>query len=392
MPPLRQRRPRRRAILSRVRQPDRRRRLRALRLAGRLHPAASRPAHPRLARGARGRAQAGDRAVRRHPRHDRGGRRPRSRGDRAGHRPGARADDGGGAPLRGHRQPGDGRRDHGALRRAARQRGPRGARLLRGPAHAGADARLRRRAAALARAAAADPGGPQLGRGGGALHRQRSLVHLHRGGPDRAPGRAHGADGQARLDPGHRAHRRAGAGPRGHARPRAGAGARPPGAGRRARDQRGGADPLATRRRLAARALAARGARDGAGPPRRGDRRDAGGHRPGRVHGGRRGSGQVASLPRVRPALPGPGLSRHRGARGLLRPRGRLPAGGGAAPPVLPGGERRRRRRRSATRSPRACARSIPTSRRACPRSSGCSACRRTARSATWIPIGAAAR
>ena len=30
------------------------------------------------------------------------------------------ADDGGRPPLRGHREPGDGRRDHGALRRAAR--------------------------------------------------------------------------------------------------------------------------------------------------------------------------------------------------------------------------------------------------------------------------------
>ena len=46
-------------------------------------------------------------------------------------------DDGGRASLRGHGQPGDGRRHHGAVRRAARPRGPRRARLLRGPAHAG---------------------------------------------------------------------------------------------------------------------------------------------------------------------------------------------------------------------------------------------------------------
>ena len=49
-------------------------------------------------------------------------------------------------------------------------------------------------------------------------------------------------------------------------------------------------------------------------------------------------------------------------------------------------------RPRSATRSPRACARSIRTSRRACPPSSGCWGCPRTARSTTWIPTGAAAR
>ena len=49
-----------------------------------------------------------------------------------------RTHDGGGPSLRGHRQPGHGRRDHGALRRAARPRGPRAARLLRGAADAGA--------------------------------------------------------------------------------------------------------------------------------------------------------------------------------------------------------------------------------------------------------------
>ena len=51
--------------------------------------------------------------------------------------PGARADDGGRPPLRGHGQPGDGRRDHGALRRAARPRGSRGAGVLRGAPDAG---------------------------------------------------------------------------------------------------------------------------------------------------------------------------------------------------------------------------------------------------------------
>ena len=55
----------------------------------------------------------------------------------------ARVDDGGGAPLRGHRQPGPRRRHHGALRRAGGARGPRGARLLRGAAHAGQHQPLR---------------------------------------------------------------------------------------------------------------------------------------------------------------------------------------------------------------------------------------------------------
>ena len=66
--------------------------------------------------------------------------------------PGARADDGGRPPLRGHGQPGDGRRHHGALRRAARPRGPRRARLLRGAADAGGGAAVRRGGAPRARA------------------------------------------------------------------------------------------------------------------------------------------------------------------------------------------------------------------------------------------------
>ena len=58
--------------------------------------------------------------------------------------PVARAHDGGGPPLRGHRQPGDGRRHHGAVRRAARPRGPRRAGLLRRAADAGGGRALRR--------------------------------------------------------------------------------------------------------------------------------------------------------------------------------------------------------------------------------------------------------
>ena len=51
----------------------------------------------------------------------------------------------------------------------------------------------------------ADPRRPQLGRGRGARDRQRSAHGLHRGRADHAPGRAHGADGEARD---HLAHRR----------------------------------------------------------------------------------------------------------------------------------------------------------------------------------------
>ena len=182
---------------------------------GRLHARPSRRAHPRLARGAGRRAQAGHRALRRHAGLDGAARGPRSRGGGPYPRPGPRADDGGRAPLRGHREPGDGRRDHGAVRRAARPRGPRGAGRLRRPPDARAHRRLRRPHAARGGGAAADPRGHQLGRGDGALDRERPLHVLYRGGPDRAPRRAHGADGQARLHPRHRGDGGPGRGPRG---------------------------------------------------------------------------------------------------------------------------------------------------------------------------------
>ena len=70
-------------------------------------------------------------------------RRPRSRGGPQAPRPRARAHDGGRPPLRGHGEPGDGRRDHGALRRAARPRGPRRAGVLRGAQDAGAGEAIR---------------------------------------------------------------------------------------------------------------------------------------------------------------------------------------------------------------------------------------------------------
>ena len=107
------------------------------RRAPELHAQAPRRAHPHLAGRPRRRAQAGHRALRRPQGLHGAARRPRSRGGAPAPRSRARADDGGGPPLRGHGEPGDGRRDHGAVRRAARPRGPRRARLLRRAPHAG---------------------------------------------------------------------------------------------------------------------------------------------------------------------------------------------------------------------------------------------------------------
>ena len=90
-----------------------------------LHPEAPRREDPHLEERPRRRAQAGHRAVRRPQGLDGAAGRPRPRGGAEAPRSRARAHDGGRPPLRGHRQPGHGRRDHGALRRAAGPRGPR---------------------------------------------------------------------------------------------------------------------------------------------------------------------------------------------------------------------------------------------------------------------------
>ena len=107
--------------------------------------------------------------------------------------------DGGGPPLRGHGEPGHGRRDHGALRRPGGPRGPRRARLLRGAPHAGDGEAIRRRGASRPRRERPDPGRTQLRRGGRPRHRQRSPHGLHRRRPDHPPGREDGAAGR----PGH---------------------------------------------------------------------------------------------------------------------------------------------------------------------------------------------
>ena len=164
---------------------------------------------PHLARRPRGRAQAGHRALRRPQELDGAARRPRPRGGAQAPRRGARAADGGGPPLRGHGEPGHGRRHHGPLRRSGRPRGSRRARLLRRPAHARARATGTPTNCAGPRALDVhDPRRDQLGRGRRAHDRQRPAHGLLGGRPDHAPGRPHGAARPARHDPGQPAHAR----------------------------------------------------------------------------------------------------------------------------------------------------------------------------------------
>ena len=109
-----------------------------------LHPEAPRREDPHVAQRARGRAQAGHRALRRREGLD---------GSRRAGRPRRVAQDHGSllrdprrrrAPLRGHGQPVHRRRHHGAVRRADRARGSRAARVLRGAApHATSSAATR---------------------------------------------------------------------------------------------------------------------------------------------------------------------------------------------------------------------------------------------------------
>ena len=185
---------------------DARRRFAPRRLPRRLHARPPRQQDPQRARAADRRAQTGHRPLRRSQGLARAARRPRSRGRARAARHRARADDGGGAPLRGDRQPGDGRRHHGAVRSAPRPRGPRGARLLRGAAHAQGDGPRRRGRPPPARRRRADPRRAQLRRGRRPLDRQRSPDGLQRGRPDHAPGRAHGAARPSRHHPHHRRH------------------------------------------------------------------------------------------------------------------------------------------------------------------------------------------
>jgi hypothetical protein len=273
-----------------MREADRQSRNRAgaIRLPAVLHSQAPRREDPDFQERAGGRAQAGDGALRRSQELDGAPGRPRPRGGAQAPGPRARADDGGGPPVRRDHQSGDGRRDYGVVRGAARPRGPRGARVLRGPRHAGHDAALHRGDATQARDRSANPCGAQLGRRGGPRHRQRPPHGLHRGGPDDAPGRADGAARPARHHPPHRGHAPAGGRLHRGETPRAGASEGAGGTDRRLRDGRDGASPVpvACCRRAGAHPVRRPGGRARATPSRprtcrgwpradRGDRRGA---------------------------------------------------------------------------------------------------------------------
>ena len=161
------------------------------------------------------RAQARQRPLRRRHRVHGGADEPRRRGGRGALRSGRRVHGRGGAPLGGHRHPGAGRRDHGAVRRARRPGRPRDPRVLCRAADAAAHHRLRRRGPAGPRDPDPDPRGPQLRRGRAEAVRLRPVGDL-RGGADRAPRVAPRAARQARHRPRQRRHRRHDGPPRAH--------------------------------------------------------------------------------------------------------------------------------------------------------------------------------
>ena len=309
-----------------------------------LHAQAPRREDPHVQERPRGRAQAGDRPLRGPQGLDGAAGRSRSRGGPRAARRRPRAHDGGGAPLRGHRQPGHGRRHHGALRGAARARGPRGPCLLRGAPHEGHARAPRGGGRADARCAPPDPHRPQLRRGRRPLDRQRSGHGLHRRRPDDPPRGPDGADGR----PGHRAGDAPHAPPRGRrgdralARPAPREGPRHPTRGPRARGRRpgtlaaphrhGAVEPLRRTRR---------GARAPARPAHRGGRRVRADRR---GHGGA-GRGQVAAGLRVRQLGMDARVDGARVELALLRQGQRLAAGHRRAASTL-GARRARRRRR----------------------------------------------
>ncbi len=318
-----------RQVLLRVRPSRRSRRaggITALRGAGSLHSQTPGREDPVVKGRARGRAQAGHRALRRPQGLDGAARRPRSRGGAHAPRPRARTHDGGRPPLRGHGEPGDGRRDHGALRRAARPRGSRGARVLRRAPDAGVAETLRGRHAPLARGGGADPGRSQLGRGRRPLGRQRSPHGLHRRGPDDPPRGPDGTAGAARDGAADRRDRAARRGLRrgavARAHPREGS----PGPDRALRADGGGDGAHATAGRGAPRPHALRRPRRrGRAPapsPRPGRRRP----RPGGRHRRRGRGGQVTAHLRVHPLASGAGLADPGGRLRLLRQGHQLPA------------------------------------------------------------------
>ena len=237
------------------------------------------------------------------------------------------ADDGGGAPLRRHGEPGDGRRHHGALRRAARPRGPRRARLLRGAADAGEHHHAGGGASQRARPLRADPRGAQLRRGRGALGRQRPAHGLHRRrarrriwrrawSSSRRRARSSCTEHTFRLTEGYVAAKSSGAvAVKGLAAPVT-------------IYELTGPGPIRSRLQLAAAARAEplRGTRSGAGRAGGGDEAGRRRARPGRGPRRRAGSGQVAARPGVHDRPAAVGLAGPRGVRDVLRHERRVPA------------------------------------------------------------------
>ncbi len=309
-----------RALLPEVRRcPRRRRHTFARALAGGIHTALPDREDPHLSRRARRRAQAGDGALRR--RQGIAGARPqrRRRGLAPGARPLLRDPRRRRPPLRGNDQPVHGRRDHGALRRSDRTRGPRAARVFRGardPRRAGG---ILGRAPPHARPQLLDADGAQLRRGRGREDRRRSPDGLYRA---RAHGRARGEDAGAR---------RAGEDLPGRDDRVAGLGVLRAQGSRPLLDQGRGAEPPSLRAprrgapadalRCGARAgtLAVRRPRHRDGPPRGQPRRRALGPGARRRRGLRGRDRQEPALLGVRRAL---SLSRHHRARSARRAAG----------------------------------------------------------------------
>ena len=156
-------------------------------ISGRLHAQASRRKDPHQPQRPRGRAQAGDGALRRRRRLHRAFHPPRP--GRPTRRNGRMfpARDGSGPPLRRHRESVHGRRRHGALRCTDRTRRPRGARGGRGLGDPEDDGCLRGRSAPRAGSGVRPAYRPQHRAGGGRQDRRRPAHGLHRTGRDREP-------------------------------------------------------------------------------------------------------------------------------------------------------------------------------------------------------------